>query len=150
MLSTKQYKKLENHIDEVLENKFDKLEEDLKNYLKGYFETNAEIQNKIIKTQESIEKSQNLDREDFHKWNTEVFPVLLKRTVSIWNYFKRNKEVLLDGVEEQVKDLIPKTIEPAIKDSLDNYVETNGRSKMKKSFWHTLFKGGDTKNGKNA
>lgn len=123
---------LEIALEAKIDERFDLLEKNLKEYIGGYFED-------IKKTTNSIQRVQNEDGEHFGKWHIDYFPEIIKDVRAIKASFKRNKDELIkevsEGVEETVSESVPKAFEAGV----ENYIENNPVRPKKRKFVNKLF-----------
>ena len=121
-------KKLLQHIDES----FEGLKTDLKEYVDGYF---VQIQ----KTTDKIREVQFDDGEEqfklFNKWDRDYFPEILQNSRRIKSKQKASDEDIKatakKAVEEAIKNVVPKAIE----DGIDAFIESKkGKVQNRKLF----------------
>lgn len=135
-------KQLETLLDKKVDERFDILEENLKEYIKGYFED-------VKRVTQDIQRNQNFDREVLGKWDNEIVPEIRKNVWAIKNKVLKNSEDLTKEVAKTTKEAVAKNLPTLIKNSIASVIENNSKVLVKKRYlWGVveLFKGKKKRN----
>lgn len=135
-------KQLETLLDKKVDEKFDLLEENLKEYIKGYFED-------VKRVTQDIQRNQNFDREVLGKWDNEIIPEIRKNVWAIKNKILKNSDDITREVAKTAKEAVAKNLPNLIKNSVASVIENNSKVLVKKRYlWGVveLFKGKKKRN----